>query len=154
MTTGITKSAMSEIDIEDIDWTNYTLTVQNRKKTIQVYELNEQVISYLNQYQDDRKQLETPLSNGALFLKQDGTRLGDDSIYNIVNTNCYKALGKKISPQQLRASFCSIIYKKTRDVKLVQKAVGISKMHNVKKYIQTDNKEQKAAMKIMTDILN
>lgn len=154
MTTGMKKTELAEINIEDIDINKKILTIKGRNNKTSVYNLNEQVMTYLDKWLKDRESLKTDKSGYALFLKKDGTRLGDDSVYDIVQKNCYKGIGKKLSPQQLRTGFCSILYKKTHDINFVSKAVGHSNIQMTQRCIQTKNNEREKATNIMSDILN
>lgn len=153
MTTGMKKTALSEINIEDINMNEETLSVEEKANKIRVYKLNKQVMLYLNKWLEDRKKLETSKSGTALFLKTNGERLGDDSIYNIVKRCCYKGVGKKLPPNKIRAGFCSILYKKTHDIEFVREVAGHSTLQATQKYLNIKGNAQEKSSKIMSDIL-
>lgn len=154
MTTGIRKTALSEINIEDINLEDMTLSVVDKGNKTHIYNLNDQVAEYLSKWLKDREKIKKQNSPSALFLQRDGTRLGDDSIYNIVKQSCYKGIGKKLSPHKLRSGFCSILYSKTHDVEFVRRVVGHSNIQTTQRYIKTEEEERKRAAKIMSDLLD
>lgn len=154
LTTGMKKSAIVSINIEDIDFKNNLLTVVNNVRKTDVYVLNEQVMLCLNRWLKDRESLAGEESGNALFLSKDGKRLGDDTIYNIVNDCCYKAINMKLSPQKLRAGFCSVLYKKTGDLEFVKNVVGHYDIHTTQKYVKPKGNERQKTAKIMAKILD
>lgn len=154
MTTGMRRTAMTEINISDINFEDRTLKVIDKGNKIHTYILNEQVIEYMNKWMDDREQIKTNKTGDALFINRDGSRITARGIFNLVTKYCKKGIGKPLSPHKLRAGFCSILYNKTHDVEFVRRAVGHSNISTTERYIQTDGKEKEKAVQIMTDLLN
>lgn len=154
MTTGIRKTALTSINIEDIDIKECTLSVVDKGNKIHIYNLNEQTINYLKKWLRDREKVSNEKSGSALFIGKSGERLTDKSIGNIVENCCYKGIGKKLSPHKLRSGFCSILYNKTHDIEFVRKVVGHSRIATTQRYIKTSGDEREKAVKIMSDILN
>ena len=64
-----------------------------------------------------------------------------------------KALGKAMSPNKLRAGFCSILYDETHDIEFVRKVVGHAKIETTQRYIATKGSEKKNAAAIMDKLL-
>lgn len=154
MTTGIKKTSMSEINMENIDRENKTLSIIDRNNTAHMYDLSDQIIEHLDEWLKDRTKFETSDSKNALFISKDGFRLGDDAIYNIVKRCCYKGIGKKLSPHSLRSGFCTILYQKTHDVEFVTNAVGFAHKQTTLRYIKNKGGERKKSMEIMSNIFN
>lgn len=156
MTTGMRKTAMSEINIDDIDAVSKTLTVIDKGNKRHNYVLNDNVLEYLNLWMTDRENiLKTSGSKSdALLLNTRGERLTGYGISQLVEKYCEDALGKKISPHKLRSGFCSILYSKTHDAEFVRRAVGHSNISTTQRYIRTNNKEKEIASNIMNDLLN
>lgn len=154
MTTGMRKTAMSDINIEDVDIEKKTLTVIDKGNKIHTYVLNEQVMFYLNGWLQDRVKLLTNNTTNALFVNRYGDRMKGPAIYDIVVKHCNNALGKKLSPHKLRSGFCSILYNKTHDIEFVRRVVGHSSIITTQRYIKTEEKEKEKATQIMGDILN
>ena len=152
MTTGMRKTALSEINLSDINFAEHTLTVIDKGNKMHVYILSEQVLEYLRSWLKDREKL-NPTSE-ALLINRYGTRMLPKGIYDVVKKNCKEALGQELSPHKLRSGFCSILYNKTHDVEFVRRVVGHANISTTQRYIKTDDKEKEKAVKIMGDILN
>ncbi len=154
MTTGMRKTALSEINIDDINIGEKTLTVIDKGNKRHTYPLGEQVIDYLDKWLIDRNKLNPNTINNALFINRYGNRLSSHRISTIVVEICEETLGKRLSPHKLRAGFCSILYNKTHDLEFVRRTVGHSNIATTQRYITTDGTERKKALQIMSDILD
>lgn len=155
MTTGMRRTAMSEINIDDINLSNNNLTIVDKGNKRHVYVLPDDVIYYFTLWNKDRENILNNLNieSDALFLNVRGERLTGYGISEMVEKYCEEALGKKISPHKLRAGFCSILYDKTHDSEFVRRAVGHSNIATTQRYISTDNKEKELASNIINDML-
>lgn len=151
MTTGIRKTALSEINISDIDFDEEVLYVIDKGNKRHSYPLSNVVMEALYDWLDDRDNLDIQNEN-ALFVSLTGNRLTSTAIYNIVDKYSKEALGYHISPHKLRSGFCSILYDETRDTEFVRRAVGHSNIATTQRYIVTDNNERTKASEIISNI--
>lgn len=151
MTTGMRKTALSEINISDVNLKEKTLTVIDKGNKRHLYALNDETIEYINNWLVDRTQLNP--DTDALLINRNGTRMLPAGISDVVKKNCEQALGKTLSPHKLRSGFCSILYDKTHDVEFVRRVVGHSNIQTTQRYIKTDGKEKEQAVEIMGNIL-
>lgn len=154
MTTGMRKTALSEINIGDINFENLTIDVIDKREKRHLYKISEKTLLALNQWLDDRKSFRNANNTDALFISNNGLRLSGNEIYNIVNKQCNLALGRKISPHKIRAGFCSAVYNKTHDIEFTRRAVGHSKIETTQRYIVTHNDEKEKSVKIIDDLLD
>lgn len=152
MYTGIRKTALSEIDIDDIDFENRVLKVIDKGNKYQVYPLDDEILGVIRLWMTERIQYKLDKTN-ALFVSRIGTRITGTTIDNIVAKYSLEALGKKISPHKLRAGFVSIYYNKTKDIEATRRAVGHSNIATTQRYIVTDNKERQDAISYMSSFL-
>lgn len=154
MTTGMRETALTEINIEDINFKDNVLKVVDKGNKTHIYVLNEQVLQYLHLWLDDRKRLNNDESSTALFINRDGNRMSSHGVSKLVKKICNDAIGKDLSPHKLRSGFCSILYNKTHDVEFVRRAVGHSNIQTTQRYIKTDDKEKEKAVQIMSGLLD
>lgn len=152
MTTGMRKTALSEINIQDINLDTYTLKIVDKGNKTHYYPLGEIVQDYLDLWLIDREDF-VENDNDALFITTKGDRLTSSSISKLVEKYCEEGLGYKISPHKLRSGFCSILYNKTHDVEFVRRTVGHSNIATTQRYIKTDGDEKERAVKIISDSL-
>lgn len=153
MTTGMRKTALSEINISDINFETKTLTVVDKGNKTHFYELSDEIINLINKWLVDRKIILDFSNTDALFVSSQKSRLSSNAIYMLVTKYCDEGLGYHISPHKLRAGFCSILYKKTGNIEFVRRTVGHTNIATTQRYIQTEKKEKKQAMEIMSGIL-
>ena len=152
MTTGMRETALSEINIEDIDFNYNTLKVVDKGNKFHVYNLSEKTINSLELWLEDRKEWKT--NSDALFIAENGNRIGSSTLAKLVDKYCKDALGFHISPHKLRAGFCSILYKETGNAEFVRRAVGHSNIATTQRYIVTDNNERAKASELIDGLLH
>ena len=153
MTTGMRKTALTEINIEDVDLDNKTLQVIDKGNKYHIYYLSDDVAAYINKWMEDRNKISNGNKSSALFISDSGKRLTGNAIVKIVQKYSDGALGYSISPHKLRAGFCSILYEEKHDIEFVRRSVGHSQTRTTQRYIVTDNKEKKEASEIMKNLI-
>lgn len=152
MTTGMRRSALANINMDDIDFNNHVLTVIDKGDIRHEYILNESTENAIKKWIDYRADFKNANNSMALFMSNKGNRISTDAIYEAVEKYCYMALGKKISPHKLRSGFCSIMYDKTHDIEFVRRAVGHSNVATTQRYIVTGGEERKKVAVFMDDL--
>lgn len=152
MVTGMRITALSEINVEDINLEEKTLTVIDKGNKRHKYFLSDNVIELLESYLAKRKRCALIDEHGLFISEKSGERMSVECLADIVERTTKNALGKKLSPHKLRAGFCSILYKETHDIEFVRRAVGHSDIKTTQRYISVDNKERKKASEIMDSI--
>ena len=145
MQTGMRKTALSEINLEDLDLDKRELTVIDKGNKRHVYYLTDNILRYLYLWLAQRKDILNGEQCDALFISDNKKRLSDNAIYNLVEKYCEDALNEKISPHKIRSGFCSILYNETKDAEFVRRAVGHSNIATTQRYIVTDNTEKEVA---------
>ncbi|SFU56958.1 tyrosine-type recombinase/integrase [Butyrivibrio sp. INlla21] len=153
MTTGIRRSALSSINISDIDFDTNALVVIDKGDKIHKYCLPEKTMNSLNKWLRVRNS-HIKDDTDALFISLYGNRITSMDIYSAVKKHTYDALGVELSPHKLRAGFCSIMYEQTGDIEKVRRIVGHKQVSTTQKYVVTDNKEKEEAADIMEFLLN
>lgn len=154
MNTGMRRTALSEINIGDVDFVNKTLTIIDKRHTTHVYPLNNNMETNLKKWIVKRKELIGDNEQDALFISTKRSRISEKAIYNLVQKYTEDALGIKLSPHKLRAAFCSILYEQTHDIEFVRKAVGHQNIITTTKYICSKDDSRKNAISIMEQLLS
>lgn len=153
MQTGMRRTALSEINIEDIDFNKRELYVIDKGDKRHVYHLTDQLIEYLTKWIYQRNKILENDTNNALFITSNKKRISGSELYNIVTKYCEESTGKKISPHKLRSGFCSILYNETGDAEFVRRAVGHSNIATTQRYIVTNNSEKQIASEMISQCL-
>ena len=153
MNTGMRKTALLSIMLEDIDFSERTLTIIDKGNKRHQYNLSDIVLESLDEWLNNRHNFLNGKHDRHLFLSDHGNAMNPNSVYNVVTKYTVAALGKQISPHKLRAGYCSILYNKTHDAEFVRRAVGHANISTTQRYIVTKGDERKKASDIMASIL-
>lgn len=153
MTTGMRKTALSEINIEDIA-SDGKLTIIDKRKKEHTYSLKPSVIECLNEWLINRQNMLNELNtySDALFITVFGKRMGGKAINNVVNRYSEKGIGRKLSAHKLRAGCATILYQKTNDIEFVRRAIGHSNVATTQRYIVSNGSEREKASELLTNI--
>lgn len=151
MNTGMRKTALSEINIEDISFKDRELTVTDKRNKTQIYDINDEMEEVLNTWLRKREVLLKGEKNDALFISSLRKRISEKAIYNLVKKYSEEALGYYISPHKLRGAFISLYYEATGcDIKAACEAAGHADISTTSIYITKKNNSRKEAQNFMS----
>ena len=153
MTTGMRKTALDEINVDDVDLCSRKLRIIDKGNKIHTYILNNQTIDALNSWIFDRNNILNGVKCDALFISKDLRRMHGNSISKLVDKYAMEGLGYHISPHKLRAGLASIMYEKTGNIEFTRKVIGHANITTTQRYIVTKNNERAEASNIMQNIL-
>lgn len=146
ITTGMRRGALSQIDVDDIDFGKKQLQIIDKGNVHFTYDLDDTVIEAIEEWLIRRKErLRSSKLTNALFINGLGDRLNSANIRIMINTYSQKALGYKISPHKLRAAYCTLYYEATHDIFKVQQAVKHASVLTTQKYIVSNQNYQQEA---------
>jgi integrase/recombinase XerC len=155
MTTGMRATALTSINVEDLDFTTHKLPVIDKEGTKHTYILGFETEMAILEWLDVRERYLKPgTETNALFVGARGNRITLYGVEEVVQKYTEMALGEKLSPHKLRAGFCSILYNETHDIEFVRGAVGHSKVETTSRYIVPSENVKEKASDIMRNILN
>ena len=148
--TGIRVSECVGLDLTDVDFKNYGITVTRKGGNQMVVYFGDEVADALENYiEGDRKTI-TPLTGheNALFLSTQRKRMGVQSVENMVKKYARQVTpNKKITPHKLRSTYGTALYKETGDIYLVADVLGHKDVNTTKKHYAAidDDRRRKAA---------
>lgn len=156
MVTGMRKTALTEINIEDVDMEKYEIKIIDKRKKLHVYPMNDSLYAALEAWIKHREILlrRNNATCDALFISKEMKRLMTYGINDIVTRYSKKGLGYEISPHKLRAGLASILYNKTHDLEFVRRTIGHSDISTTTRYVVTKGKEREEAGAIMDKLLD
>lgn len=129
--TGIRKSALCSINIDDLDTETNTLIVKDKGSKVHKYYLSDKVVDLWDDYINDEREKrveETGYSGDAMFLSNKGLRLTERAFDQLLEGISKRALGRKISPHKLRASYITEVYNVTHDIEKTRYIAGHAKI--------------------------
>lgn len=152
--TGMRESALSEINIDDINMETGELSVIDKRYKTHKYNLfkSKTLKETLGIWLNERRHILKDKECEALFISSRNKRLEPGTIINLVYKYTEPVLGYKISPHKLRAAFCTMLYEETNDIEFVRDAVGHSSAVTTQKYVVKKESAKEKAANIMAEL--
>lgn len=139
--TGMRNTALSEINLSDIDFDQNTIKIIDKRNKKHEYYIQNKLRESLQQWIAQRNIIIGNNSqNDALFISLQKKRMSEKAISNIIGKYSEEVLGYKISPHKLRAVFGATYYKASKgDIKATMEAMGHSSVTTTQRYINHKN---------------
>ncbi|MBR0398594.1 MAG: tyrosine-type recombinase/integrase [Eubacterium sp.] len=132
ITTGLRLRSLVHLRVGDLQGNQLTVRVTKTKQPL-ITTVNNECVTMLKQY----FRLFGLTSENYMFSKVDGTRYSEDS-FKVYVRDYNRAHGVAVtSIHAFRHSFAVRIYRQTRDVLLVQRALGHSSVNTTMRYLRT-----------------
>ena len=142
--TGIRRSELINIKINDINFSNQTLKVLGKRNKERIIPLLDSVMQNIEVYLDSRNQLETLKDSVHLFLTKKGVKIYETLVYRIINEYFSKTSAKvKKSPHVLRHSFATHLLNQGADLNAVKELLGHSSLAATQVYTHSSIAELK-----------
>lgn len=144
METGMRCTALSEINIEDVNLDERTISVVNKGHKAYVYKIDNALVEVLREWLATRSEILGDTELDALFISTHKERLNSASISYLVKKYSKDALGYSVSPHKLRAAFANIILRKSNgNIYLAQRLLDHSSPDTTKIYLNDITEEDK-----------
>ncbi len=153
---GLRISELVNLDLNDINYEDNSIKFYGKGNKERYVPLHQKVITALKDYLPDRNKIKAKNKDAkkALFLSNRGNRINVRTIQIMVKNYAKRAGVKnadKVTPHKLRHTFASILYKETKDLKILQELLGHSNISTTQIYTHTDKEERKHAVDQMPD---
>jgi len=144
MQTGMRETALAEINVEDVNFEDKTITIIDKGHKTHVYALSDKLIIAIQEWIYHREVFLIGYNKtDALFISSTRTRITSSSISKIVRKYAYDALGYEISPHKLRAAFGNIMINKTGNLHLVKQLMGHERPDTTEIYLDDSSIDDK-----------
>ena len=148
---GLRISELVSLDLADINYEDNSIKFYGKGNKERYVPLHQEALAAINNYLPDRNQIETNDKDAeqALFLSNRGNRISQRTIQIMVKKYAKKAGIKnpdRITPHKLRHSFATMVYKKTKDLRIIQELLGHSDISTTQIYTHTDKEQRKDAV--------
>ena len=141
ITTGMRETALCEIDINRIDFSNRTIVVTDKENKNNSYTMTPELISAYYDWLDDREKKLDGRECDALFISNRRERLTSRSVIDLVRKYTFEGIGKEVSPHRLRAAYGNILLKETGDIYFVSKAMKHANVQTTEIYIEDNERD-------------
>ena len=152
-TTGLRASAIVQIDIDDIDFTNNQIKVTEKGDYDNYIMFGDNMKQQLELVLQDRKKYFGDSSSKALFLSKDGNRITTMTLGRIVDKYAKGATDKKVTPHVMRHSCATNLYEKTGDIYLCAKQLNHKNVATTQRYAEISKQKQKEAANILDSLI-
>src|SRR6056297_1157154 len=145
------------LDLEDIDFKDKSIKFYGKGNKERYVPLHDDIILAVKQYIPERNSINPANEDAkkALFLSRRGNRISVRSIQLFVKKYAKLAGVKnaeKITPHKLRHTFASLLYLKTKDLKVLQDLLGHTDISTTQIYTHTDTEQRKDAISQFPDL--
>ena len=152
LTTGLRVTAMSEINIEDIDFENKVIRVTDKGNVTKNSYIGDQTIEVLKLWIKDREKILGEEQINALFISNQKKRISTKAI-SYVLTKYTQNIDKHITPHKLRSSCATNLYAVNGgDIYEVGEVLGHKNLSNTKRYTKVSEEKRKSAASRLDNI--
>jgi len=130
--TGVRVSELCGIRIDDIDFEEHTIRIRGKGGKIRIVFIDEDTLEEIEAFIGER-------ISGPLFEGQLGNAISPRTVQHIFK--CYAPEG--ITPHKIRHSYASELYKRSRNLRVVQENLGHSSIKTTEIYLHTDLDERR-----------
>ncbi len=148
---GLRISELVNLDLDDINYQDSSIKFFGKGNKERYVPLHQEVIKAIKEYLPNRNKIKPNNKDAqkALFLSNQGNRINVRTIQLMVKKYAKKAglrNASKITPHKLRHTFASILYKETKDLRVLQELLGHSNISTTQIYTHTDKEQRKNAV--------
>ena len=152
LATGLRVSAISNINIDDIDFENGVINVIEKRQKIRGIDIGDNMKNMLRDWIKVRNEEFAYINSPALFISQKNTRLSGDAISDALTKYCNEAGIKRITPHKLRVSAACALAKAGVPVKAIAKQLGHSNTQVTMRYIDVFEEDSEKAKGILDNL--
>jgi site-specific recombinase XerD len=130
--TGVRVSELCSMNIEDVDFEDETIRVRGKGGKIRIVFVDPETLDDMARFIGNRIE-------GPLFLGQQGHHISPRSVQHIFKK--YAPAG--ITPHKIRHSYASELYRRSKNLRVVQENLGHTSIKTTEIYLHTDLDERK-----------
>lgn len=153
VTVGLRVSAISQLDVDDIDLEHNTLQVIEKGDKYRVVEFGDNLKEQFKVYLEEREKYYGKLPTNALFISQKKQRISNNTIRELLAKYADGVTDKHVSAHTLRRTSANLLYNKTGDIYLVGNHLGHADISTTKRYISVDEERQKNKVAFMDSVI-
>ena len=143
---GLRNSEVCDVRVGDLDLTSGRLKVRGKGRKQRIVWVGEDDLEWLGKWMERRSTLPDP--RGRLFSTLKGGPVSPRYLQQMVKRMVARAgIEKEIHPHSLRHSFATDLYRKSKNLRITQKALGHASVATTEIYTHIVDDEMEEAMK-------
>ncbi|WP_455539510.1 tyrosine-type recombinase/integrase [Terrisporobacter sp.] len=153
LNTGLRLSEMLNLKWKNVNlMTGQLKVVQGKGDKDRILWINDSMLQELCNWREDQSEKLGKVD--YIFSTREGKRLKDSDIRQMVYKYSQKALNKRISPHTLRHTYATDLLRETKNIRLVQKALGHADLSTTMIYTHIVDDEMENALKNFRTVTN
>jgi integrase/recombinase XerC len=149
ISTGLRNSALTQINIEDVDFSNNTIKVVEKGNKVRAVQFGTNMRGLLLSWLKDRELYFSDSETNALFVSQLKERISVHTIGQLVEKYTKTIKGKHITPHKLRATACTLMSAQGVPIQVIKEMVGHENIQTTTRYVGVLEKEKEKATNIL-----
>jgi site-specific recombinase XerD len=153
LSTGLRVSAITQIDLDDINFSNNTIAVIEKGGKVREINFGNNLRQLLINYMNDRDKCFSRIDTNALFVSQWGKRITPQAIRDLVAKYTKDIQGKHITPHKLRASAATNLAANGTSIQAIASILGHENIQTTRRYVEVLDTEKNAAINILDNLI-
>lgn len=153
LSTGLRVSAITQINIEDIDLENNTIKVVEKGNKVRTISFGNNLGALIWQCIEDREKHFPGADTNALFLSQWKRRMTTQAVRDLVSKYTGSISGKHITPHKLRASAATNLAASGVSIQAIAKVLGHENIQTTRRYVEVLDSEANKATDILDNLI-
>ena len=153
LSTGLRVSAVTQINIEDVDLDNNTIRVIEKGNKVRTINFGNNLSALLWECIEDRKKYFPNAETNALFLSQWQRRMTTQAVRDLVDKYTKNIQGKRITPHKLRASAATNLAASGVSIQAIAKVLGHENIQTTRRYVEVLDDEANQATNILDNLI-
>ena len=152
--TGLRASALTNINIEDIDWNDGVIRVIEKRQKVREIPIGQNTLNALKEWLEVRNKEFEGVNTTAVFLSQKRGRLSGDAANDALREYCEQAgIKKKITLHKLRASAATNLAASKVDIQTIGNILGHQSTGTTLRYVAVLDENKKNAVSILDKLV-
>jgi site-specific recombinase XerD len=153
LSTGLRVSAITQINLEDIDLENNTIKVIEKGNKIRTINFGNNLNMLIYNCIKDRDKYFPNADTNALFLSQWKRRMTQQAVRDLVSKYTQAIQGKHITPHKLRASAATNLAASGVSIQAIAKVLGHENIQTTRRYVEVLDEEASNATNILDNLI-
>ena len=153
LSTGLRVSAVTQINVEDVDLDNNTIKVVEKGNKIRTIKFGDNLNALLWQCIEDREKYFSDADTNALFISQWKRRMTTQAVRDLVAKYTSNIQGKHITPHKLRASAATNLAASGVSIQAIAKVLGHENIQTTRRYVEVLDSEANEATSILDSLI-
>ena len=149
LSTGLRNSALTQINIDDVDFSNNTIKVIEKGNKTRVIPFGLNMRQLLLSWLKDREIFFQDVTTNALFISQLKERISIHTVGQLVEKYTKNIKGKHITPHKLRATACTMMSSSGIPMQVIKDVVGHENIQTTTRYVGVLEEERKQATNVL-----